>query len=207
MTGIIAHRGLWLTPEEKNTRAALARAFDRGFGVETDLRDCMGEIVISHNMPTGGEMTFAELLRLLDGRDLTLALNIKADGMAEPVLDLLRKYRHSNYFTFDMSLPDARCQLQLGLRCFTGLSDLLPQPPLFEHAAGVWLDCFDSDWYDAAVINGLLQQGKQVCAVSPDLHQRPYKKLWEKCRAVASSGFMLCTDHPQEAEEFFNGQN
>ena len=207
MTRIIAHRGMWLTPEEKNSRTALARAFDHGFGVETDLRDSLGEIVISHNMPTGGEMKFEELLRLLNGRDLTLALNIKADGLAELILDLLRKYHHTNYFTFDMSLPDARCQQQLGLRYFTGLSDLLPHPPLFEHAAGVWLDCFDSDWYDAAVVNRLLEQGKQVCVVSSDLHHRPYKELWEKCRAVRSSDFMLCTDHPQEAEEFFNGQD
>ena len=71
---ILAHRGYWLKEEEKNTEIAFERAFDNGFGVETDLRDLKGEIVISHNMPCGNEMAFEELLQILDGRDLTLAL-------------------------------------------------------------------------------------------------------------------------------------
>ena len=74
---IIAHRGWWKVEDEKNTKIAFERAFDNGFGIETDLRDIKGEIVISHNMPKGNEMSFEDLLKLLDSRDLTLALNIK----------------------------------------------------------------------------------------------------------------------------------
>ena len=53
---ILAHRGFWKKESEKNTQIAFERAFDKGFGIETDLRDIKGEIVISHNMPVGGEM-------------------------------------------------------------------------------------------------------------------------------------------------------
>ena len=61
-TKILAHRGFWQSEDEKNTKVAFERAFDNGFGIETDLRDIKGTIVISHNMPTGDEMTFEEVL-------------------------------------------------------------------------------------------------------------------------------------------------
>lgn len=202
---ILAHRGYWKNESEKNTKIAFERAFDKGFGVETDLRDIKGKIVISHNMPVGGEMSFEGLLKLLDGRNLPLALNIKADGQADEIKRLLEKYNHTNYFTFDMSIPEMVYQHKVGLKVFTGLSDIVPNPILFEKAKGIWLDCFNSDWFGEKEITDLQNQGKQVCIVSPDLHKREYKCVWEKYKNI--SGIMVCTDHPDEAEEFFNDKN
>ena len=76
-------------------------------------------------MPQGNEITFEELLQIMDGRNLPLALNIKADGMANEILRLLKQYNHTNYFTFDMSIPDMVVQLKTELTVFTGLSDIL----------------------------------------------------------------------------------
>lgn len=202
---IIAHRGWWKAENEKNTKTAFERAFDSGFGVETDLRDIKGEIVISHNMPRGNEMSFEDLLKLLDGRALTLALNIKADGMADEIKRLLEKYNVSNYFTFDMSIPEMVYQHKTGLNVFTGLSDIVPEPIMYEQARGVWLDCFNSDWFGEVEIQNILNQDKKVCIVSPDLHKREYKSVWEKYKNV--KGIMLCTDYPKEAEVYFNGKN
>ena len=202
---IIAHRGWWKAENEKNTKTAFERAFDSGFGVETDLRDIKGEIVISHNMPRGNEMSFEDLLKLLDGRALTLALNIKADGMADEIKRLLEKYNVSNYFTFDMSIPEMVYQHKTGLNVFTGLSDIVPLPVMYEQAKGVWLDCFNSDWFGEVEIQNILNQDKKVCIVSPDLHKREYKSVWEKYKNV--KGIMLCTDYPKEAEVYFNGKN
>jgi len=199
---IIAHRGYWKTENEKNSRFAFERAFDNGYGVETDLRDIKGTIVISHNMPTGNEMTFEEFLQILDGRNLPLALNIKADGLADEIKRLLAKYNHTNYFTFDMSIPEMVYQHKVGLNVFTGLSDIVPNPILFEKAKGVWLDCFNSDWFGEKEISNLLNQRKQVCIVSPDLHKRENISVWEKYKNI--SGIMVCTDHPDEAERYFN---
>lgn len=202
---VLAHRGYWLKEEEKNTSIAFRRAFDLGFGIETDLRDIAGKIVISHNMPVGNEMSFVELMQLLDGRNLPLALNIKADGMAQEIKKILADFHHTHYFTFDMSIPDMVCQCQAGLNVFTGMSDLLPAPVLLNKAKGIWLDSFNSDWFGSKEINELLAQGKQVCIVSPDLHHRPYKTQWSKYKDL--NGIMLCTDYPMEAEEYFNGKN
>lgn len=199
---ILAHRGYWKKEEEKNTKEAFKRAFDCGFGVETDLRDIKGEIVISHDMPKGNEMTFEEVLALLDGRNLPLALNIKADGMAFKIKKLLEKYNHTNYFTFDMSIPEMVVQHKMGLNVFTGISDIVPNPIMYKEAQGVWLDCFYSDWFSKKEIKEILDAGKKVCIVSPDLHKREYKNVWTKYKDV--KGIMLCTDFPDDAKEYFN---
>ena len=199
---ILAHRGFWKSVEEKNQKVAFERAFDFGFGIETDLRDVCGKIVISHDMPKGDEITFEEVLKIMNGRNLPLALNIKADGQAKEIQRLLEKYNHTNYFTFDMSIPEMVFQHKVGLKVFTGLSDIITQPIMFEEAEGIWLDCFNSDWFDSSDILKLLDKGKKVCIVSPDLHKREYKNIWQKYINVG--GIMLCTDFPLEAKEYFN---
>jgi len=205
---IIAHRGYWLEENEKNTSIAFQRAFDCGFGVETDLRDIKGEIVISHNMPVGNEIKFEELLQILDGKNLPLALNIKADGLADEIKRLLKKYNHVNYFTFDMSIPETVYQHKIGLKVFTGLSDIVPNAILLEKAEGVWLDCFNSNWFGEREIKKIMGQGKKVCVVSPDLHKRKYKCVWERCKKLAANdNFMICTDYPQEAARYFYDEN
>ena len=121
---IISHRGYWKTTEEKNKKIAFERSFNLGFGTETDLRDICGKIVISHDMSTGDEISFEEILQIMNGRNLPLALNIKADGQADEIKRLLEKYNHTNYFTFDMSIPDLVVQIKKGLNAYTGISDI-----------------------------------------------------------------------------------
>lgn len=203
---ILSHRGFWHHKDERNERVAFERSFDLGLGTETDLRDHNGEIVIAHDMPTGAPMTLAELLRIMDGRNLTLALNIKADGLSARVKDILHAFNHTNYFVFDMSVPDLVRQLKDGMTAFTGLSDIQPHPVLADQCQGIWLDCFHSDWYGPEVIDGLLDQGKRVCVVSADLHQRPTQTQWDIIKTVknvASPDLLLCTDKPLEAQAHF----
>ena len=50
-SNILAHRGLWFCEEEKNSSNALFKALDLGFGIETDVRDLCGELIISHDPP------------------------------------------------------------------------------------------------------------------------------------------------------------
>ena len=73
---------------------------------------------------------------------------------------------------------------------------------MFEEAAGVWLDCFNSDWFYKEDIENLLNKNKKVCIVSPELHNREYKKVWERYKDVKD--IMICTDYPMEAVRYFN---
>ena len=205
---IISHRGYWIDfKSESNKRVAFERSFDLGFGTETDLRDINGKIVISHNMPVGDEITFEEVLQIMDGRNLPLALNIKADGQADEIERLLKKYGHTDYFTFDMSIPDLVYQTEkTNLRIYTGCSDILPEPVLMSKCVGIWLDSFYDPWYQIDRIQGFLDAGKEVCIVSEDLHSRKNDDQWEiiKGSSCFSDGrLMLCTNYPEDAAEYF----
>ncbi len=106
MINIICHRGFWLSKEEQNTLVAFKRAFDAGLGVELDVRDCVGSLVVSHD-PPGGEyeshLGFTEVLDLLKGCDNILAVNVKSCGLA-PWFAKLKPPK--NWFFFDMAIPD-----------------------------------------------------------------------------------------------------
>ena len=198
---IIAHRGYWKLEKEKNTLYAFEKAFDKYFGIETDLRDAQGEIVISHDIPLGNEAKFEDVLKILDKRNLPLALNIKSDGLVEKISELLKKYQVTNYFCFDMSIPQMIVYKDFGLNFFTGISDICQEGILLQDAQGIWLDSFYNDWFEKKEIHKYLEMNKRVCIVSPDLHKREFKTAWNKYKNI--EGIMLCTDFPEEAKEFF----
>lgn len=169
---VLSHRGHWHTHTEKNTKAAFRRSFDQQFGTETDIRDLAGELVISHDMPLGGELTINDFLALTAGRQLPLAINIKADGLASKLAQAMESYSPKHWFVFDMSIPDLKAHLQAGNPVFTRMSELEREPVALNEAVGVWLDSFDRDWFGAETITDLLHRGKRVCVVSPELHGR-----------------------------------
>lgn len=205
---IISHRGYWKDfAMESNKKIAFERSFDMGFGTETDLRDVRGTIVISHDMPKGNEITFEELLQIMNGRNLPLALNIKADGLGNEIERLLMKYEHTNYFTFDMSIPDLVYQTEkTNLQVYTGCSDVNPDSPMIKKVKGIWLDAFYEVWYSEKQIIDFLNIGKEVCIVSEDLHGRVNDKQW--CMLNREDFFdndriLLCTNEPEKAAKYF----
>lgn len=202
---VIAHRGWWRVPEEKNTREALDRAFAQGFGVETDLRDLDGRVVVSHDPPRRGALDLEDLLALHDraGRTTTLALNVKADGLLPLLDEQAPDLASRKHFFFDMSVPDMLSYVRAERRVFTRRSEIETAPALLDACDGVWLDAFDGDWFTTDDVRALLDAGKQVCVVSPELHGRPHRVLWQDVLVplVHVPGLSICTDHPQEAAE------
>lgn len=207
MIKILSHRGYWKEASEKNSIIAFLRSFDLNFGTETDLRDQNGEIVISHDIPESNSLLFKEFLEALNDKPLTLALNIKADSLAIKLKKILQDYPNLNYFVFDMSTPDMKSYLDLGISVFTRVSDVEQIPIWLEYSDGIWLDAFSYDWYDIEVIHKLLATGKQVCVVSPELHNRDYNDVWNMLYPLRTcSALMLCTDFPEDAQNFFFGK-
>lgn len=210
---IIGHRGYWLSKAEMNTPAAFRRAFENGFGVETDLRDYCGNLVISHDIAAAGALLLTEFFELYreNGVGLPLALNIKADGLQIPLKEMLENYRVKRYFVFDMSLPDMLGYRDRGLQFYTRQSEYETSPVLYEEAAGVWVDCFERDWISEGLITAHLHQQKPVCLVSPELHRREHLSFWERLLKMQSlindDRLMLCTDYPEKARLFFHESN
>jgi len=201
---ILSHRGYWNKLIDKNSVEAFSRSFQLGFGTETDVRDALGVLSISHDPPVGGELVFEKILAIYSEYDkkLPLALNVKADGLQIMASDLLQHYSITEYFFFDMSVPDMIGYHKRGLRFFTRQSELENSPPMLKESAGIWMDHFYSNWITESDVASYLEQGKQVCLVSPELHKRDHRSFWEllttwDCRN--DDGLMLCTDFPEEA--------
>lgn len=210
---ILAHRGWWLHPDEKNGETALRRAFAAGYGIETDLRDCNGEIVVSHDMPQAGAMTLDALLRIYVTYSTrpTLALNIKADGLADAVRDLLANHAVERYFVFDMSVPDTLGYLARGMTVFTRRSEFETGSTLDGRAAGRWLDAFEAAHVAPDLLVDMLDAGAAAALVSPELHGKPHLEAWHSWRdalagRLSNDSVMLCTDLPDAAASFFQTQ-
>jgi glycerophosphoryl diester phosphodiesterase len=207
---IISHRGYWKDAAEKNQMIAFERSFSMKCGVEADIRDHDGELVISHDIPDqdciGAERLF-ELSRGFD-KTLPLALNIKADGLQRKLKTLVERYNIENYFVFDVSVPDGLCYLQQGFKVFTRQSEYERVPVFYDQAAGVWLDEFCTHWSDGSVIADHINRGKEVCLVSAEIHSRDVQQQWQDYKAIerkmGGRGLMICTDCPEKAKEYFN---
>lgn len=217
---ILAHRGAWTAHAERNTPAAFERALTSGFGIETDLRDHDGEVVISHDPPPAGKpaLKFREFLELYAGISAPgmLALNIKADGLHDRVQEELARFNvgPDRYFLFDMAPPDALGYLRRQMPCYTRESEIEPVPAFLDRAVGVWMDCFFEDWIDEAAILKHLKVGRAVALVSPELHGRTPENAWNRWREFGrrwnsddGAKLLLCTDHANEAQRFFNGED
>lgn len=204
---ILAHRGLWREPSEKNSLGALVSALEAGCGIETDVRDCAGQLVVSHDPPSSDTaLSLDSFLEEYSSRfNSCLALNIKSDGLHQAVLEQINKHKISNYFVFDMSVPDLLGYRRLSMPFAVRLSEYERDEGLLADASYVWLDSFHEIWFTVEAVQRLLSLGKAVAIVSPELHGRKHLNLWQALLPVSSSARMhLCTDFVQEAMEFFN---
>ncbi|MDO5381706.1 MAG: hypothetical protein Q4F06_03170 [Eubacteriales bacterium] len=208
---ILAHRGYWNNTIERNSPMALRTALEKGYGFESDVRDYNGKVVISHNIADSScqdvEEVFEWLSRFND--KYCFAINIKADGLKDILKLFFEKYSISNYFLFDMSVPQMVEFKEMGLRYFTRQSEVEPEPCMYKDAAGVWIDGFwSTDWITEELVKSHIKNGKDVCIVSPDLHGNRYVDFWMKMKKwdVDDTRIFLCTDYPDEAKEFFYGE-
>lgn len=213
MIEILSHRGLWRESDQKNSMEAFHLAFAEGFGVETDVRDCCGRLVISHDPPDGYEAGLEDFLSayVKSGSSSMLAINVKSDGIQQLLAAALTKWNIGRYFVFDMSYPELTRYRASGMNYFTRISDEEPEVVGLAHAKGVWVDGFSKDWENFAALEKLIGAGAFLALVSPELHKRDKTSFWASVRSWIGglhfsdrSRILLCTDHPNEARSYFN---
>lgn len=188
---------------------SLVKAIAEGYGIETDIRDYFGKLVISHNIADNNSQLLEDFLiqykRL--GSDACLALNIKADGLQGLINELTEKYDVQNYFLFDMSIPEMVVNREKNLKFFTRHSDIEQNCVLYDYAEGVWIDSFyDNNWLTGDIIHKHLKYGKKIGIISPEIHGADHKVTWElllKNSFFKNNDVMLCTDIPDMAKEYF----
>jgi glycerophosphoryl diester phosphodiesterase len=210
MMQLLAHRGYWLKATEKNTKQAITDAFAKGWGVETDFRDCAEQIVIAHDLAKQTDYAAEYVWQQYNEHksNACIAINIKADGLSEQMQGALLKYQISNYFVFDMSIPETLRYLKLGLNVFVRCSEYeIPNQELLNKAKGIWLDAFTSTWFQKELIDLHLLKDKQIAIVSCELHGRNHLALWAMIKENnfhLNRNVLLCTDLPHEAKQYFS---
>ena len=197
---VLAHRGHWSDEQnykklQKNSLHAISRAAELGFGLETDIRDFCGQAVISHDPALSDVVKFSEIIGLTFSG--IVALNVKADGLIPLLMNEakagLPRFEH---FYFDMSFPESMKYRAINLPLADRKSDL---EQLQNYNSGyVWVDSFKSDWYLNEVMLPDKPDGVKVVVVSPELHNRPYLKVWKWLakQMLSDSSLHICTDYP-----------
>ena len=199
---ILAHRGFWseskgLPQLEKNSIQSFQRAQKFGFGIETDIRDFNGRVVVAHDPVTGGgNLIDVKILRTFE---LAVALNIKADGL----LDILNPSDlPSSYFFFDGSIPEMQRYKSKGFKSATRVSDLETESEI----SGIfWVDYFgDPSWLDRYLET--INPANEYVFVSPELHGDPHYAFWNNVRPILQNNpnVKICTDYPLDLVRLLN---
>ncbi len=208
---ILSHRGYWNKQEviQKNSIAAIRTSLESGFGFESDLRDYRGKLVISHNIADEDAPEAESVMKMLKeyANSRCFAINIKADGLAEELLRLTDTYQITNYFTFDMSVPQMISYKEASIPFYSRQSEYEPEPVLYKDCKGVWIDAWiEETWITKELILRYISDGKSVCLVSPELHGRKQKEFWQRLKDFGlnqEERVALCTDMPGQAKIFF----
>ena len=211
---VLAHRGNLRgpDPEHENSPECIAAAISQGFGIETDLRCAPdGGLYISHDpiqpAPLQALAVHAALWRC--NPRATVALNIKEAGNeAQLIAELNALGVAGQVFLFDMELIEPVAgematrfrALDRHIAIAARVSDRR-EPPAQALAIGaaetIWLDEFDGPWATRAAVADLIQAGKRVYGVSPDLHGATPELAAKRWQDFASWGVAgICTDWP-----------
>jgi len=213
---IIRHRG-----QEQLSRNMLG-------SYEIDVRLCDDEdgdpsdsfLILRHDLHGGmrGEPLGTFLsgwLRDNVGQRNLLALNVKQDGLAPMLNELLQHHGilQDQYFCFDMAQPEIPIYAQAGLPLATRASQYGIEYPMGEY---IWFDWYPhvtvspASLYQELTMNltrARVDEGAlKIVAVSPELHGE-YKThvreaVWSLAREKNFWG--VCTKFADEAEKFFN---
>jgi hypothetical protein len=192
---ILAHRGLWNTPQEQNTLSSLNDAFSLGFGVETDIRSYLGSLVISHDPILSSD----NLVHLKMNDQNRFALNLKEDGMFSTLKLHQEEISCSTSFLFDGSMPQMYTAWKMGFPHALRISEFEREVPWSSQY--LWIDGFETDWWmDDPLVSSLALKSHCVF-VSPELHGRDYRAAFDwfaemRCKQLFE--FSVCTDHPEE---------
>ncbi len=180
-----------------NTIEALA-AVPPAMGVELDIRSEGDHLILQHDPFQPGER-FEDYLRQY--RHAFMILNIKAEGLEAPALELLRKYKVEHYFFLDLSFPALIQMIRKGERRlavrFSEFEPLEACLALKGKAEWVWVDCFKTMPLDAKNYAALKKDFK-LCLVSPELQHHPKEKIAEfKTQMTAFKLDAVCTKFPE----------
>ena len=164
------------------------------FGLEIDIRDYNGILVLSHDLPNEKCLSFEKFLESVNPNTMLL-INVKSTDIQQNLQEILTKYKIENYFTFDWAVPDLLKAVKNNLICAFRVSEY--EKEIIPGCTWVWVDSFHSIWYDEKYLKNLKTAGLKIALVSPELHNRDSEL--ERIRKIIKNidVDVICTDIPE----------
>ena len=169
--------------------------------MEVDIRSYGGDLTINHDPFIKGER-FDEWIKFFHHG--TLILNVKEEGLEEPLLKLMSQHKIEDFFFLDQSFPFLRKSAMMGEnRCAVRVSEyenIETALTLAGLVKWVWVDCFTRFPITGEEAKKLQDHGFKLCFVSPELQGRmdrtdviTFRRKIESQKIV---GDAVCTKYP-----------
>jgi hypothetical protein len=147
-----------------------ANSISNEYGIEFDIRDSAGSIIVTHDPFTDGEI-LEEFLSKISKR--FLIVNVKSEGIEERALELLKKYGFEDFFLLDCSFPaivklSRLEEKRIALR-FSEYENFANVIDNKDKVRWVWVDCFTHFPLTKKIEEVFHAHGLKICIVSPEL--------------------------------------
>lgn len=167
------------------------------YGIELDIRDQNGKLILVHD-PFKNGTDFEEFLQHY--KHSFIILNIKSERIEYRVLELLQKYKITEYFFLDSSFPmiyqlSKNGEKNIALR-FSEYESLESILMMKNKVKWVWVDCFTKFPLDSKSYNILQNYGFKICLVSPELQSHSIEWINKYCDDLKQKNIipdMICT--------------
>lgn len=191
---LISHRINYLSASNAD------RIFAGCDGIEFDLRDSAGALVVVHDAFTPGQ-PFDDFLRFCDPAKFYI-VNIKCEGIETAAIAALEAHGIRRFFLLDCSIP---AMIRLGKAGETRLAvryseyeSLQTVECMKPFVSWVWIDTFTRLPIDATILETFKDLGLQTCLVSPELQQQPERvevyREWMRTHGLQVDA--VCTKAP-----------
>lgn len=188
-----------------NTIEELSKV-EASYGVEIDLRNNNGELILAHDPFSVESVRFADWLKFYH-HDM-IVLNIKEEGLETKILGVIKDLNIQNFFFLDQSFSFLFKTLTSGeSRTAIRFSDLESIDTVANtinmsttKPKWLWIDSFSGEWSHLKELDKIKSLGLNVCLASPELHGRNLDLELREIRKSASFRGIeaVCTKYPEK---------
>ena len=173
---------------------------NKRYGVEIDLRSQKKDIYLHHEPFKKGEL-FSKWIKNYNHK--LIVLNVKEEGLEEPILKILKKNKINNFFFHDQtfsSLLKNMSKTKVSLR-YSEFEELKKPDILFKKIKWIWVDNFNKLELDKKLYKLLKRQKVKICLVSPELVKKSrlneIKKIFSFLKKNKIIIDAVCTKKPE----------
>lgn len=169
---LISHRINFL-----NSQSA-ADVFSVADGIEFDIRDSNGQLIVQHDAFQEGQ-PFSEFLPFCPPNKFYI-VNVKAEGIEELAIEMLTNHGIYHFFLLDCGMPSI---IRLGRKGERRLAVRFSEYESFEtvvavapYVSWIWVDVFTRLPITQILVERARTLGLRICLVSPELQGQPEKR-------------------------------